>query len=196
MTTPSCECKPGYSLNASTSRCEKSMCYDSYYPYTFINNYANASRLALPYNTRFLRPHCCPQKTYLTSSCCGVAASTANPFVPNTKRIIGGQEVSEPFFPWLVFVTQLYRATPDGPLLFINNCSGSLISDRVVLTAAHCLDFDTSVVTFNSEFPDVASLVRVYAGLRDLSSAFSNQTVANYQIRVRKVLIHPLFNKY
>lgn len=193
MINPSCECKPGYSFESNKSRCEKTLCYDSYYPYTFINNYANASRLALPYNTRLLKPYCCPQKTYLTSSCCGV--SSALSLTANTKRIIGGNALTEPVFPWLVFVTQTYRPNRSAPLAFVSNCSGSLISDRVVLTAAHCLEVDLNVVRFNREFPDLLALTRVYVGLRDLSTAFTNQSIQNYQIKVRKILIHPLYNK-
>lgn len=173
------------------------MCHDSYYPYTFINNYANASQLGLPFNTKFLRPYCCPQKTYLTSSCCGISTATSRTLAAtaNTKRIIGGNMLNEAMFPWLVFVTQIYRSAPDHPLAFVSNCSGSLISDRVVLTAAHCLELDDSVIKFNREFPNIQSIVRVYVGLRDLTSALNDSKIATNQIKVRKVLIHPQYNR-
>lgn len=144
--------------------------------------------------SRFLKPYCCPQKTYLTSACCGVSMAGSVPVT--TKRIIGGAPLADATFPWLVFVTQLYRPSAQHLLSFVSNCSGSLISDRVVLTAAHCLELDESIVHFNAEFPDMLSIVKVYVGLRNLTGALSPEKIATNQIKVRKILIHPQYNRY
>lgn len=48
------------------------------------------------------------------------------------SRIIAGEPAAPGQFPWQVGV---YYRRPTGGLFF---CGGSLVSDRYVLTAAHC----------------------------------------------------------
>lgn len=64
-----CVCKPGYSWNIHTNECEQNVCYSGYVPYTYLNSYSPQN--PKPYNTRFLKPYCCPNSNYLTSACCG-----------------------------------------------------------------------------------------------------------------------------
>ncbi|XP_002048382.2 trypsin-1 [Drosophila virilis] len=58
--------------------------------------------------------------------------------VPNANRIVGGTQVRSNKYPW---IAQMIR----GSFLF---CGGTLINDRYVLTAAHCVhDMDMSAVS-------------------------------------------------
>ena len=50
------------------------------------------------------------------------------------QKIVGGKTSSIRDFPWLVMV----GAVEDGEVEQYN-CGGSLISDDIVLTAAHCM---------------------------------------------------------
>ncbi|XP_063911848.1 phenoloxidase-activating enzyme 1-like [Zophobas morio] len=55
-------------------------------------------------------------------------------------RMLGGEPASRKEFPWL---SRLLRRDSQGDMIF--SCSGSLISSRVVMTAAHCLTSDVLV---------------------------------------------------
>ena len=128
----SCICKPGYVENSMTNECEEFLCYTNYSPYTYFDD--RQSFIAVPKSSIQIKPYCCPNQNYLTPACCGLA--TANRSLTVTKRIIGGSTVAPGVFPWIVYVAQVYRTNTNAPFEIIKNCSGALISDRYVLTAA------------------------------------------------------------
>ncbi|OQR67290.1 enteropeptidase-like [Tropilaelaps mercedesae] len=68
------------------------------------------------------------QKSLLNDGDCGVDGRSAF-----TKRVLNGSSAHDHIFPWTV---KLYRVDERGKL---GLCTGSLISDRHVLTAAHCV---------------------------------------------------------
>ena len=188
-----CQCKPGYVLNYATKKCEQSMCYTGYSPYTYANN-DEYKRTALPFETRYLKPYCCENANFLTTgSCCGI--SSLNKSISVNKRIIGGKMTNEGIFPWIVYISQLYRSNVNQPIQMLKNCSGSLISDRHIITAAHCLDMESNII-LNGEYPTRESLVRVYFGFVDKSLIFKNENVRNkHERRVQKVTVHPDYNQ-
>ena len=52
-------------------------------------------------------------------------------------KIVGGRNVSEGEFPWTVSIgTKLYY--PNGTVEIVEYCGGAILSERTVMTAAHC----------------------------------------------------------
>ena len=66
-------------------------------------------------------------------------------------RIVGGKEASEGQFPWLAQIW-ISKGASDK---FI--CGGSLITDNVLVTAAHCIE-TTNVERFKSEIPEISEI--------------------------------------
>jgi len=116
-----------------------------------------------------------------TGTCkCGLA-NTRN--VINGRRIMGGNPTKENQYPWMVALTL------DGKRKNSSNCGGSLIDDRTVLTAAHCVcdqeDPDTGDCTaFVS-----SDRLGVWVGLQD----WRVQDKGQEYIRVEKRLEHPYY---
>lgn len=98
--TPKCACKQGFTNLSNT--CEQTFCFMNYFPYTYLNG--QSPQTPSSYETKFIKPYCCPNSNYLTSSCCGVSFSNASLQV--SKRIIGGNILSQGVFPWIVYITQ------------------------------------------------------------------------------------------
>lgn len=183
---PVCSCKPGYvNQTNSCKRTSQTKCFLNYEPYTYLNTKSPQSPPA-PYETRFLSPFCCPNSNYFTSACCGVSSS--NYSLQTSKRIIGGSALQQGVFPWLVYVTQVYRYTANSSLHLVKNCTGALLNDMYVLTAAHCLDREDDV-KFNAEFGTIESMMRVYYGFVDKSRISS----ANER-KIKRVIVHPKYD--
>jgi len=57
------------------------------------------------------------------------------------RRIINGRVAEKGRFPWMASVmSEVIVDTPDGKATGYSECGGSLINDRYILTAAHCMD--------------------------------------------------------
>ena len=94
--------------------------------------------------------------------------------------IVGGQEASShhpPFFARLI----LHRT---GSSQFINLCGGSIINDRFIMTAAHCVEPDT--FTGDWTIDDLRVLVK---------NPTMNNVFGDEFKDVRAITIHPRYNK-
>merc|ERR1712168_291349 len=93
--------------------------------------------------------------------------------VPNTmrgsSRIDGGKDVMNGEFPWQV-------ALLDGPTPSDQHCEGTLVSDRHVVTAAHCIE------NIDNRKPKVL--------IGDTTLAIANDTT-RFIAQVSKVILHP-----
>lgn len=108
-----------------------------------------------------------------------VLLSTDDPLDPD--EIIGGAPASAQEFPWQVALVVASKPNPhDG-----QDCAGSLIDVRWVVTAAHC------VVDKND--PIDPSLRNVILGATMLSNAPSSGTEGQ-RIAIDKIIIHPAYN--
>ncbi|KAF0288616.1 Trypsin [Amphibalanus amphitrite] len=90
--------------------------------------------------------------------------------VQTNVRIVGGEVVPRKALPWMVGITSLIGRGP--------YCGGSIINERFILTAAHCVK--------NREASRISVLVRKYKRYRDED-----------QIRfyVKQIIKHPDYNK-
>jgi len=186
-----CECKPGYENTSLT--CEQRTCFGDFVPYTYLNGVSSESaQIPVAYESKQIKPYCCPNSNYLTSACCGV--SFPNVSLQVSKRIIGGNVLPMGVFPWIVFVTQVYRTGPNKEIQMVKNCSGTLLNEMYVLTAAHCVEIDRDVIAFNAEFSSVETVMRVYFGFTDKSKALKSNVIVNYERKIKKVIRHPKYD--
>lgn len=114
-----------------------------------------------------------PTTTSAPGSCqCGV---------PNRQnRIVGGEDTEPNEYPWQAYVFVEDRNDPG----FGISCGGSLISDRHVLSAAHC--FPNSLVDFAN-----TSNVLVIMGVHDFTNFQQTQTEFR---NAKSVTMHPQYD--
>jgi hypothetical protein len=179
---PICVCRPGYMFN--NSKCIQSFCYTGYVPYS---NITENTTYGISLLNNSIKPFCCPDNKYSTN-CCGVPI---NDIIGKNKRIIGGLPSRLGNWPWIVDVIQVYRTNTRENITIINNCSGALISDRYVLTAAHCLVDDE--VQFNNEFKNQESMFRVHFGFANKSSIYKPGVLNLFERNVSRIIIHEAF---
>lgn len=92
-------------------------------------------------------------------------------------RIVGGSVAEQGAWPSLVALV----VPGDEPLNIRQFCAGSVVADRWVLTAAHCMfNIDGSLTT--------AAQVRIVAGINDLTDETAVETV------VTNIFLHPRFD--
>ncbi len=182
--------KPGYKYDIIKNEYIQTTCYTDYKPYTYLNNLPPDE--VSPLDTQFIQPYCCPNPNYLTNACCGMSRSNLS--VTVSKRIIGGQTLGPGVFPWIVNVVLVHRQSPSMPLRMIRNCSGTLINEINVLTAAHCLTLEENGPQFNSEFRNIESMIRIYFGFTDKRQVFQGSSVnTDFERLAQRAIFHPKY---
>lgn len=94
-----------------------------------------------------------------------------------TSRVVGGSDADENKYPWMAALI----SANDIPSLDLIFCGGTLVDDRYLLTAAHCL-FDG----FGDELR--ARSIQAIVGRTVLS------TGKGTQVNVERIIIHPDYN--
>ncbi|XP_066969398.1 phenoloxidase-activating factor 1-like [Macrobrachium rosenbergii] len=130
---------------------------------------------------------CCPQpkasKVSLLPRNCGQG--------PSIRRIVGGESTSPGDFPWMAVFG--YKEIGFDGIKYL--CGGSVINERYVLTAAHCV---------TPELLSVQPLEVIQLGDwdlkqfgRDCQGSFSGEICADPSVNVtyEKIIIHPNYSK-
>uniref|UniRef100_A0A182MV97 CLIP domain-containing serine protease n=1 Tax=Anopheles culicifacies TaxID=139723 RepID=A0A182MV97_9DIPT len=140
-----------------------------------------------PDDTQFLTESRCGVFERKTLVCCpGVknAEKTSLPEAPNcgiqlSDRIVGGQPTKIDEFPWTALIE--YQK-PDGRFGF--HCGGSIINERYIVTAAHCIN----------AIPRNWKVHRVRLGEWDLSSSSDCEddfcSIAPIDLDIEKIIVH------
>ena len=99
------------------------------------------------------------------------------PAVKHNERIVGGSEAIHGHFPWQV---QLLVSKPEKKNKLFFQCGGTLITDEVVVSAAHCFKYDKP------------SLYKIVLGkhVSDIAPSCDEQ-----RYDVQRFLIHPKFDR-
>ncbi|XP_047486873.1 mannan-binding lectin serine protease 1-like isoform X2 [Penaeus chinensis] len=97
---------------------------------------------------------------------CGKASESAG-----ASKIVGGEASTPGEYPWMVFLSII-----DGDLSYL--CGGSILTTSHIITAAHCVDYDSPQVI-------------VVAGEHNVNK--EDETITQI-IRGKKITMHPKFN--
>lgn len=97
--------------------------------------------------------------------------------VLTTALIFGGHKIDRGQFPWLA---ALYRKKKKGSMEF--KCGSTLVSRRAVITAAHCLKFDSHIMSINE--------IVIILGKHNLDD-FSE--IGSQTMYTKDIIIHPDF---
>ncbi|XP_053669193.1 CLIP domain-containing serine protease B4-like [Anopheles marshallii] len=138
-----------------------------------------------PQDTEFLTQSRCGMLKRNTLMCCAASSlSTLIPTFPHcgmqiSDRVLGGQPTQIDEFPWTALIE---FQKPDGSFGF--GCGGSLINERYIVTAAHCI----------KSISPGWKVHRVRLGEWDLSKANDCQdgfcSKAPIDLEVEKIVVH------
>ena len=109
-----------------------------------------------------------------TSLLAGAGMAESLQDISKTSKILNGAETDISKWPWMVGLVNPGFGVFNGQF-----CGGTLVSDRWVLTAAHCVIDETTTT------------VKILAGHTRLSNATENDLLS-----ISQITIHPAFNQF
>jgi len=108
-----------------------------------------------------------PSDTKPAKLSCAAQACKCGKSQKSTARVVGGEILDKNLYPWLSYIT---TAQKDGLAL---TCTASIISNRAILTAAHC-------VTEKDGTPMITS--KVFMGAHNTTKRYEDSLVMNATI--------------
>jgi len=125
---------------------------------------------------------------------CGVKGPRTSPKPKSSRRsqkkqdlrtrIIGGKDAQPGEWPWQVYIRTITKRFRDGRYLFVD-CGGTILTDTIVLTAAHCVCNETTKISW----PDTD--IFVYGGVHDTREALKWNPAPHIQKRgIQNKVVH------
>ncbi|CAH1789203.1 unnamed protein product [Owenia fusiformis] len=119
------------------------------------------------------------------------------------KRLIGGDEIDEAEWPWLVSLQGKIPTTRffGLPVMFTTvYCGGSVLNDNWIMTAAHCFDGHRGQAKIPGNWEVRLASVKIKPSAADwlmhvLGKIFDKEEWQQWNIDVDKILIHPQYER-
>merc|ERR1712070_251608 len=112
--------------------------------------------------------------------------------IEHQLRIVNGENADAGEFPF-VGVIESATTYSEGQVDGLNQCGGSIISDRVILTAAHCVVKDTPIMDSKKNMVDQIYLPQ-HITVKVGETHLYNEEGTEQQRKVAGIIVHEDYN--